>query len=298
MPNARYAAASDLDREVIVTLKAVRAIRRVLCASNVTVYGAGCLVSIATSAVVGGQQTALLPADRGQAAHATAPAGRQTASVRGRVCDSAGAPVAYATVVWGEARQVITTTDSGSFQLTDIPAGRTRFTIRRIGYVPVDFELTLRPGLIKPIVVKLVPVASALSTVAVAGHDSDNDAYRSDRFRATGFFDRMARLPGYFITPQEVERRRPAYVSDLMYGVPGVTMVGRPHTPSLHYESSAQHCRLQLYLDGHPASDGDDFVTGSDIKAVEVYTSLLSASQKFLPSPLKGYCGSVVVWTK
>jgi hypothetical protein len=234
------------------------------------------------------------------AAPATEPLVPQgTSSVRGHVRDSVGKPIPYATVVWGAARQVITTTDSGTFELHDIPSVTTRFTVRRLGYVPVDFDLTLKPRTLKPVIVNLTPVAAPLSEVAVETHsDFDSDDYRAARFAATGFVERMARSPGYFIPPAEVERRRPAYVSDLLYSVPGVTMVGRPHTASLHYLSSSQRCRMQLYLDGHPAIDGDDLVPGSDIKAVEVYTSLTSAADKFLPSPLKGFCGSIVIWTR
>lgn len=255
----------------------------------------GCVLALALAGSSGAQQT---PAG----ASTTTPSDQaiqRPSSVRGLVRDSADTPIPFATVVWGEARQVITTTDSGEFSLTDIPAGKTRFTIRRLGYVPVDFDLILKPGTIKPVVVHLSPTPPSLTTVDVeASRAMGTDPYRDDRFRATGFFDRKAHLSGYFISPDEVERRRPTSVSDLMYGVPGVTLIGRPHTSSARYVSSSDHCRLQVYLDGHPVPDGDEFVAGSDIKAVEVYSSLLRASDRFLPSPQKGYCGSIVVWTK
>jgi hypothetical protein len=61
-------------------------------------------------------------------------------------------------------------------------------------------------------------------------------------------------------------------------------MVGRPHTPALRYASSSQHRRLQLYLDGRPAIGGNDFVTRSNLKPVEGYTTLLSSAQKRLAS--------------
>lgn len=222
-----------------------------------------------------------------------------TSSVRGTVADSAGNPIPFATVVWGEARQAVSTTDSGAFRLTDIPAGKTRFSIRRLGYAPLDFDLDLKPGMIKPVVVNMLPVATHLSEVAVEAHgDASDDAYREERFRTTGFYDREANLTGYFISPEEVGKRRPSFISDLMYNVPGVSMVGRPHSSVLRYVSSSEHCRLQLYLDGHPVGDGDDLVTGSDIKAVEVYNSLMTVAPAFMPSPLKGYCGSIIVWTR
>jgi hypothetical protein len=258
-------------------------------------FVAGCVLALASAGTGAAQQPTVGPSTQ----PADAPAVQRRSSVRGFVRDSADTPIPFATVVWGEARQVITTSDSGAFALTDIPPGKTRFTVRRLGYAPVDFDLMLKPGTLKPVVVHLVPAAPALSTVKVEAHAPlGDDPYRDDRFLATGFFDRKAHLAGYFISPDEVERRRPTYVSDLLYGVPGVMLVGRAHTPSAHYMAVSGHCRLQVYLDGHAVPDGDDFVSGSDIKAVEVYSSLLRASDRFLPSPQKGYCGSIVVWTK
>jgi len=255
----------------------------------------GCALALVFAGPISAQQPPTGPATQPPAAATI----QRPSSIRGLVRDSADTPIPFATVVWGEARQVITTSDSGAFTLTDIPAGKTRFTIRRLGYLPVDFDLILKPGTIKPVVVHLQPTAPSLTTIEVEARSTMGaDEYRDDRFRATGFFDRKAHLSGYFISPDEVERRRPNYVSDLLHGVPGVMLVGRPHTPSAHYVSSGAHCRLQVYLDGHPVPDGDDFVSGSDIKAVEVYTSLLRASDRFIPSPQKGYCGSIVVWTK
>ncbi len=262
-------------------------------------YGGAFITECALALALAGSLSAQQQPPAVRSTQPLAQAIQRPSSVRGLVRDSADTPIPFATVVWGEARQVITTSDSGAFALTDIPAGKTRFTIRRLGYVPVDFDLILKPGTIKPVVVHLSPTAPSLTTVDVeAPRAMGTDTYRDDRFRATGFFDRKAHLSGYFISPDEVERRRPMYVSDLMYGVPGVTLTGRPHTPSARYVSSSEHCRLQVYLDGHPVPDGDEFVSGSDIKAVEVYSSLLRASDRFLPSPQKGYCGSIVVWTK
>ena len=259
----------------------------------------GSAVAAAAGTPATGQVGVQLPTARRPDTMRTPTTQPRPASVRGMVRDSAGHPLPNATVVWGEARQVVSTTDSGSFTLTDIASGRVQFTVRRMGFVPVDFEVMLRPGSVKPLVVRLTPVPLPLAEVAVAAHENvDSDSMRAQRFRATGFFDRMSKLPGYFVSPADVERRQPTAISDLMNAVPGVMAVGRAHTSSLRYVAAGKYCRLQLYLDGHPVADGDDMVPGADIKAIEVYTSLLSTAQAFLPSPLKGYCGSVVVWTK
>lgn len=159
----------------------------------------GCASTLGLGTPVAGQETLFASPSRLSVADLT----RQTSSVRGFVRDSAAKPIPFATVVWGQARQAISTTDSGSFELHDIPAVKTRFTVRRLGYVPVDFYLTLNPGALKPVVVNLIPVPSPLTDVEVEAHgDVDNDHDRAARFAATGFFDRKARLPGYFVAPE------------------------------------------------------------------------------------------------
>jgi hypothetical protein len=57
---------------------------------------------------------------------------------------------------------------------------------------------------------------------------------------------------------------------------------------------------MNVFLDGYEVSDlGDDVLNASDIKAIEVYSNLNSAPAQFVTwDQRRGYCGSVVVWTK
>ena len=229
---------------------------------------------------------------------AAMPTQSRTATVRGSIRDSANAPLSSATVAWGEPSQSLRADDSGKFEIPGLRPGLVRFTVRRLGYAPVQFDLSLTGGIIKPVVVNMVAVPENLSAVAVERTSEAASDPRAARFLWTGFLDRQAQHRGYFIGPEEVERRRPNYVSDLMFTVPGVVMVGRPHSRNARYLSSVGQCPLKLYLDGNEAPEGDDWVAGTDIKAVEVYTNSTSVPSAFMASQLKGYCGSIVVWTK
>ena len=226
------------------------------------------------------------------------PAPTRTATLRGSVRDSADGPLSYATVSWGEPSQSLRADDSGKFEIAGLRPGPVRFTIRRLGYAPVQFDLSLKGGVTKPVIVNMVAVPQNLSVVAVERTSEAASDPRADRFLWTGFLDRQAQHRGYFIGPEEVDRRRPNYISDLMFTVPGVVMVGRPHSRTARYLSSVGQCPLKLYLDGNEAPEGDDWVAGSDIKAVEVYANSMSVPSAFMASQLKGYCGSIVIWTK
>lgn len=239
---------------------------------------------------------------RAQAAAASRPAATQpparTATVRGSVRDSSNVPISYATVAWGEPSQSLRSDDAGGFEIAGLRPGPTKFVIRRLGFAPVEFELALRPGVTKPVVVNMLPLPQNLGAVSVERTSEANPDPRAERFLWTGFLERQARHRGYFIGPEEIERRRPNFISDLMVTVPGVIMIGRPHSRGAKYLSSAGQCPLKLYLDGNAAPEGDDWVAGSDIKAVEVYANSMSVPGAFMPSQLKGYCGSIVIWTK
>ncbi|MDQ6738270.1 MAG: carboxypeptidase-like regulatory domain-containing protein [Gemmatimonadota bacterium] len=220
------------------------------------------------------------------------------ATVRGSVRDSADAPISYATIAWGEPSQSLRSDDAGAFEIVGLRPGPTKFTIRRLGFTPVEFELALRAGVTKPVVVNMTSIPQNLAIVSVERTSEANPDPRSERFLWTGFLERQAQHRGYFIGPEEIERRRPNYISDLMFTVPGVVMVGRPHSRAVKYLSSVGQCPLKLYLDGNAAPEGDDWVAGSDIKAVEVYANSMNVPSAFMPSQLKGYCGSIVIWTK
>lgn len=273
--------------------EAIKRIRTAIRAKTVCALA----VSFLSATLPGGAYSQPAPVPQ---THAFAPpAAERPATLRGNVRDSSNSPISYATVAWGAPPQSLQSTDSGSFEIAGLTPGRTHITVRRLGFVPVEFDLVLRPGVIKPIIVTMVAAPGRLAAVAVeTSSPEDTDSMRAARFKATGFFDRMAIHRGYFIPPREVDNRRPAFVSDLLYGVPGVRMLGTPHSASVRYLSTTGQCRLRIYLDGQPAPDGDDFIPGSDIKAVEIYTSLAEVPGSFMPSPLKGYCGSIVVWTR
>lgn len=212
----------------------------------------------------------------------------------GSVRDTNGVRIPFATVRW-QAGSVVAN-DSGAFEVRGLPDGHTRFSVRRIGFEPLDFDALLSAGNPAEVVVELRPIPLSLTGVDV---NADPDDMRGARLARVGFFDRRRAGRGTFYGPEELEQRNPQALSDIVASTPGVNIQGRRRSRAMQYYSS-QGCRMNVFLDGHEVTDlGDDVLNGSDLKAIEVYSTATAAPPQFVTwDPRKGYCGSVVVWTK
>lgn len=83
------------------------------------------------------------------------------------VIQESGAPLPYSTVaVPALARQQFTN-DSGTFVLSDLPAGRTTLRVRHIGYSPDDVVVNVRPGGVDTVRIALAHVVVQLSPIQV-----------------------------------------------------------------------------------------------------------------------------------
>ena len=123
--------------------------------------------------------------------------------------DSTGAPIAYAQVtVRREGLRV--TDDSGRFQFALRDIDEIELEVRRIGFRPVEHEFAKVPD--TAIVIVMAPAARTLSEVRI-------DAEKASRSLALhGFYQRLEEREtglnsGYFVTPEDIERRRPVRAS-------------------------------------------------------------------------------------
>ena len=218
-------------------------------------------------------------------------------SLMGIVRDVNGSALSGA-IVTAPNGAVRVTDDSGSFRIDGLARGASRFEIRRLGYAPYTFTVTLTHAVTSAAGIKLHPIPVQLEEVAVAADTSDEPA-REGRFRETGFFERRRRLAGYFFTPEDVTRINPDSPSDVLRGVSGISIVGRTRTGTARFMSQRDRCRMNVFVDGDLLTEaGDDIVRGADIKAVEVYMSPLQTPIQFSRNGSKSMCGTIVIWTK
>jgi hypothetical protein len=143
-----------------------------------------------------------------------------------------------------------------------------------------------------------------------------------------GFYHRLRRGFGEYITRDDVERRGALTVTDLLVTVPGIRQLssgrgsGRTLTMARALAQSTGSCPIQFYVDGmlmnrsspgimislqdessgilFPEDDDDftidDVVSAADIEGVEIYKGLAGVPAEFLNGQAR--CGVIAIWTR
>jgi hypothetical protein len=188
------------------------------------------------------------------------------------------------------------TGNDGSFSIRAPAPGIYRLRAELPGYIPAATPaIELGPNdrinitwRILAGVVQLRPVAIVSSSRRTAG-------------RLSGFYDRAQRRGfGTFITREQIDQRRPFFVSDLLRTIPGLQVV--PSARGFGNDvRTIEGCRPAVFLDGsHFPLMGesiDDIVTPEALEGVEVYTHAAEVPAQF-QVPGGNTCGAIVLWTK
>jgi carboxypeptidase-like protein len=162
-------------------------------------------------------------------------AGAQGRVIHGVIVESAGSPVPYANVIAMSSQRRIVAGADGQFRLPLDSSAKRELDFRRIGYHSLTITLDSWPD--SAIRVVMAAAARTLSAVTVAVERSQSLAIR-------GFYERMADVEhginhGFFITPEEIESRKGARLTDFLQGHPAVRVkwlkreVRLPETPEL-----------------------------------------------------------------
>lgn len=221
-------------------------------------------------------------------------------TVRGLVVEENGVPLSFANVqVNGGTRFVAD--DSGRFQFPYEEGSRT-LLVRRIGFEPAELKLTAKPDTALRIVLK--PVAVQLKEVTVV---ASRAAYLS--LDIHGFYRRMrdaerGTANGWFVTPEDIERRKPNWSSQMAEGLPTVKVSRNPMDPTQAVIQGSQNCRMTVYVDNIRIGNGargqldfaDQLVLPTSMAAMEIYPRAVAAPPQY-PS-VNGTCGVVLIWTK
>jgi hypothetical protein len=164
-----------------------------------------------------------------------------------------------------------------------------------VGSIAVEF--LLRP---KPIVLDSLVVALTRHRV-------------HRQLQTSGYYDRLQRGFGTFITPEDIEKRNPREVSDLFRGVPDLIVrregiLGTRLVLNRPQLQGGNLCDPRVFVDGmqmfnDPHTEGmapgirlEDLVNISDIAAVEVHTR--ATSIPLIYGGTQQGCGVIMIWTK
>lgn len=215
----------------------------------------------------------------------------------GLIVDTLGTPVGFAEVsVLGSASRT-TADEDGRFRLAAGTSKQLKFAVRRVGYRPVYFDLTIPQGAVVEVRIRMTPSVSTLPNVEIDGI--------SEPLRKVGFYDRMKGGHGYFIPPARIAAMRPVRATDAFLSIPNVVVDRRGNRTRL--VGANYRCEYALVVDqvmvGQPGSrvrtsSPDDAVSGTDLYAIEVYPANRGVPAQFLGLSHEDGCGTVVIWTK
>jgi hypothetical protein len=226
-----------------------------------------------------------------------------------RVLDTDSLPVPYALVsVRGGTERLA---DSlGIARLSISVEDAAHLAVRRLGFAPFTGITTRNAG--GEFVVRLERMQHALEEVRTV-------AARNSPLARSGFYERMQRvqdgaITGTFLTPEELDRRNPTYLSEVLQGVTSVR-IRRTHDGSA-FAMGRGDCAMEVLVDGmringlqrfvqrpgnRSGSPGglhlDQLAHGREIAAIEVYGSSANAPAELVPLTGRGGCGLIAVWT-
>lgn len=245
----------------------------------------------------------------------------QDAARRIRITDADRNPVPYALVTMSGGGQRVAD-DSGFVALPNLAARDSiKLTVRRVGFSP--FDGWVRTDGAAPALVELTPLPRQLASVRVTERANTLLARR-------GFYDRLerARRGAYtarFITPEEMDLRNAASISQMLSGESGVKL--NRTAGKVILSGRGLGCPMTVLLDGHPlrgmveevytregieehrnnpeeiekfirARQSVDEVVGAlSVAAIEIYASAISAPVELQRNAGTESCGIIALWT-
>lgn len=214
-----------------------------------------------------------------------------TAVLVGRVMQRSGAGVPGVQVVVAGTPVMALTDSAGRYRLESLPSGTLEVVARRIGYAATTETamLTVREPRRLDIVVS---EAQTLLAVKVTGKLDDG-------LGRVGFTNRQKNSAGRFVTPEEIDRRKPQLFTDLLRQMPGIHVSNQG--PGRTIESTRAGGCVNFIVDNarfdaYQPGDIDAAFSSATVGAVESYGSAAETPGEFL-IPGKN-CATIVMWTR
>lgn len=207
----------------------------------------------------------------------------------GRVTTEQGAPIVGAEVRIESRRARVLTDSAGYFRIPDVGNGLVSFGVRRLGYQPLAELLRVRAGDTLDIV--LDRVSLGLDTVRVVA-ELEEEWERA--LRRYGIMLQEARL-GSVITADDIAERQPQWLSDMLYGQVGFTVVGNGTGAQVLGRSS---CRPNIYVDGlHTMGFNLNNMQPGAVQLMVLYRNFTALPSQLQVPFADRRCGGIVIHT-
>src|SRR5687768_12562578 len=231
------------------------------------------------------------------AMHAQPPAARSVppavpGAISGGTSDSArtGLAGAHLTV---DGTSAHTYSDSaGLFRIFGTAPGAHTLVARRIGFRPETLAVTLPADQGAEVRIRLDPAALWIAPVVVGARARFTGPLR-------GFNERRERGIGHFFTAEDIARRNPRVVTDLLRAVPG-TRINYVNGQNI-ITFRGLRCSPLVWVDGAPASAAyldPDMFSVTTLAGIEVYPGPATVPGELTWLRGKSACGVIAVWTK
>lgn len=216
-----------------------------------------------------------------------------TGLVDGRVSDTALVALTDAEVsILGTGARVVTGAN-GRFQIRDLPSGQYLIIVRRIGYRAASAVLEVRAGDTLRVAYTIAPAAPVLPGMVIEE--------TSVSARQVEFLARRKHEQGTFITADDIRRRNPVSVADILRTVVSVSVNGEHLAMSRRGATTLRTgaCPMKIIVDDVelPTPADLELLPPPDALAgVEVY-----AGPARIPLQFKSWdstCGVILFWTK
>jgi Carboxypeptidase regulatory-like domain/TonB-dependent Receptor Plug Domain len=211
-------------------------------------------------------------------------------TVGGIVTDRSSIPIASALLTLkctGQHPRNAYTNKDGRFFFPDVAEGAASLTARSLGFQAMTVKLDISAATAAtPVGLALEAVPAQLDTVTVSM--ASNRIQEFNVHKANPSF-------GRFFEQAEIEKRRPAHVSDLFRTVPGVSMTAA----SIGNNVKLRGCKPTVWMDGIrvPGAEVDEVANAPDVAGIELYTSWAGLPAEYKDQDTQA-CGVIVVWSK
>lgn len=218
-------------------------------------------------------------------------------SIYGTIKDSAGTPIPGVEVVLLQRRGYVYSDSLGVFRLVAVPAGHRELHFRRLGFAPKSMDANIPEDETLHLAVVLEASVTVLEGMTI-------EEMTRRRQMLTDFYDRMSRGFGHFVTRDQIERRNPMNLSDMMRMIPGARIMPvRGTSQSTLRFNRAQmgnrDCPPQYWVDGVKTWNLNiDDIVPQDVEGIEVYSGASTVPPQYNTKEGTTICGVVLIWTR
>lgn len=172
--------------------------------------------------------------------------------------------------------------------LADVPSA---VRVRALGFVARTMEVP-EPGASHrvSVAVTLERAVAQLSNMSVTAAAPDSDSKLADyrERKATNSFAR-------FIDGDEILRRKPPFVSEMLRGIGGVSLIAEGRMGNVVH---IRGCTPLVWVDGvrMPGAQLDEVAAPEDVAAIEIYNSFAGIPARYFDRAAR--CGTILVWLR